>query len=161
MPTIILETKINAPIERCFDLARSIELHEDGASKTKEKAIAGVTSGIIELGEKVTWKAKHFGIWQKLTVEIIEVEKPFRFTDEMKEGAFKAMKHTHSFEERNGMTIMTDKFVYKSPFSFLGLLIDWLFLEKYMTKFLLNKNVVFKSALESNVWQNYIKRINQ
>jgi hypothetical protein len=67
MTQIELSTHINAPIGRCFDLARSIELHVESTKQTGERAIAGRTSGLIELGESVTWRAKHFGIWQNLT----------------------------------------------------------------------------------------------
>jgi len=155
MPTILLETNINAPIERCFDLARSIELHQDGAGKTREQAIEGVTSGLINLGETVTWKAKHFGFWQTLQVEIIELDKPNSFTDVMLQGKFKSMKHTHSFTHENGVTTMTDQFVYQSPLSLLGMFVDWLFLEKYMTNFLKQKNKVFKEVLEGDTWQKY------
>ena len=67
MPKIELTTIIDAPIERCFDLARSIDLHKLSTAGTDEEAIAGVMSGLIGKNEQVTWKAKHFGITQKLT----------------------------------------------------------------------------------------------
>jgi len=157
MPTILLETIINAPIDRCYDLARSIELHQDGAGKTKEKAIHGITSGLIDLGESVTWRAKHFGIWQKLKVQIIETDRPKSFTDVMIKGTFKTMKHVHSFEANGNTTIMTDNFTYESPLYVLGRLADRLFLKKYMTEFLIHKNEVFKEVLESKEWQKYLK----
>jgi hypothetical protein len=69
MPVIKLETYIQAPIELCFDLFRDIDLHQSTSSKTKERAIAGRTSGLIELGEEVTFEAVHFGIKQKLTTQ--------------------------------------------------------------------------------------------
>jgi hypothetical protein len=68
MPTRIdLTTIINAPIEICFDLSRSIDLHQQSTQQTHEKAIAGRTTGLIELNEFVTWQATHFLITQKLT----------------------------------------------------------------------------------------------
>jgi hypothetical protein len=66
VPVIELNTTIAAPIERVFDLSRSIDLHANSASGTSEQAIAGVTSGLIEIGQEVTWRARHFGIWQTL-----------------------------------------------------------------------------------------------
>lgn len=60
MPLIILHTRINAPLEICFDLARSIDLHQESMKHTGEQAVAGTTKGLIELGELVTWKAKHW-----------------------------------------------------------------------------------------------------
>ena len=87
MPTIIIETQINAPAEQCFDLARDIGLHCQTTSKTKEKAVAGVTSGLIEMGQSVTFEAVHFGVRQRLTSQIVEFERPLYFTDEMTKGA--------------------------------------------------------------------------
>ena len=89
MNRIELKTKVNAPIQRCFDLSTSIDLHKISASKTKEKAIAGITEGLIKRNEKVTWKAKRFGLWHKMTMQIAEFEKPIHFTDEMIKGSFK------------------------------------------------------------------------
>ena len=72
MTIIKIETIVKAPIERVFDLARCINLHEATMLKHKEKAVAGVTKGLIKLGESVTWEATHFGIRQKLTLKITE-----------------------------------------------------------------------------------------
>ena len=56
-------TRIAAPIERCFDLSRSVEVHLAGNVHCGETAVAlgGVTAGLIELGQCVTWRARHFG----------------------------------------------------------------------------------------------------
>ena len=129
MPTFILRTQINAPVERCFDLARSIDLHLDTMKHTGETAIAGVTSGLIGLNETVTWKARHFGVVMKLTSKITECRSPEIFTDEMVAGPFKMMKHRHVFEQKDGYTLMTDEFKYESPLGLLGKAADALFLE--------------------------------
>lgn len=62
MPKIELTTEINAPIEICFDLSRSIDLHQLSTAKTNEKAIKGVTAGLIGPDESVTWEAVHFAL---------------------------------------------------------------------------------------------------
>ena len=79
MPKIELTTEIAAPIEVVFDLARSIDLHEQSTSQTNEKAVAGRTSGLIELGESVTWEATHFFVRQRLTARIVKFERPTHF----------------------------------------------------------------------------------
>lgn len=89
MPTIKIETLIEAPIERVFDLARSIDLHRFSTKHTNEQAIAGRTSGLIGPGETVTWRAKHLGIYQKLAVEF---NRPLSFTDRMLRGTFASME---------------------------------------------------------------------
>ena len=140
MKEIILHTIINAPIERCFDLSTSIDLHKISASKSKEQAINGITSGLIKLNETVTWKAKHFGFWHKMKVEITEYEKPNYFVDEMIEGAFKSMKHRHEFKQTKNGTEMTDIFEFSSPFGFLGKIVDNYVLRNYMSKFIEERN---------------------
>src|SRR5579862_6533387 len=106
MPRIELLTEINAPIEKVFDLARSIDLHIESTKHTGETAIAGKTSGLIELGETVIWRARHFGIWQTLTSKITEFDRPVLFVDEIIEGAFKSILHEHHFSTVRHQTIM-------------------------------------------------------
>src|SRR5215216_910638 len=115
MPVIEIITIIKAPAQICFDLSRSIDLHMLSTKKTNEKAIAGKMSGLVEQGDTVTWKATHLGIRQKLTSEICEVKPYTYFTDQQVAGAFKRFFHEHIFEEKNGSTIMTDRFDYTSP----------------------------------------------
>ena len=129
MPTILLSTEINAPIERCFDLARSIDFHQHTAGHTFETAIDGVTSGLIELDQTVTWRAKHFGQWRQLTVHIIEMKAPVHFRDVLLQGDFARLDHSHRFEFFDGKTIMRDIFHYKSPLGILGVIADQLFLK--------------------------------
>jgi ligand-binding SRPBCC domain-containing protein len=94
-------TVVHAPIERCFDLARSVEVHLAGTVHSGETAVAGVTSGLIGMAQCVTWRAKHFGVWQRLTSEITAMDRPAYFQDTMIRGAFRSMKHDHFFEARS------------------------------------------------------------
>jgi len=156
MPVIRIEMTINAPIQRCFDLSRSIDLHQISTIQTKERAIAGKTEGLINLNETVTWQAKHFGITQKLTSQITVFNSPHYFVDEMVKGAFKSFKHEHHFEECNGQTLVTDKFDYASPLGILGRLFDKIVLEKYMFKLLYKRNQVIKEYAESEKWKQVL-----
>src|SRR5665811_1912859 len=101
MPRIELRTEIKANKEIVFDLSRSIDLHRISTEHTNEEAIAGKTSGLIELNESVTWKAKHFGIYQRLTSKVTEFDRPNYFVDEMVNGAFKNFRHEHHFTDLN------------------------------------------------------------
>jgi ligand-binding SRPBCC domain-containing protein len=148
MPKIELLTEISAPIEKVFDLARSIDLHIESTKQTGEQAIAGKTSGLIELGETVTWRAKHFGIWQTLTSKITEYNYPNYFVDEMIQGAFKSIRHEHHFTRVSDGTLMKDVFVYQSPLGILGRLANVLFLKRYMTKLLEERNKVIRNNAE-------------
>lgn len=156
MPKIELETIINAPIERVFDLARSIDLHADSMAHTSEKAIAGVTKGLINLGETVTWEATHFGIKQNLTSKITICDRPTKFGDTMVSGAFSRFDHEHFFEEIDGKTVMRDVFDYDSPLGFLGKIADFLFLENYMKNLLIDRNETIKRVAESEDWRKFL-----
>ncbi len=153
MPRIELRTEINADKEIVFDLSRSIDLHKISTEHTNETAIAGKMSGLIGLDESVTWRAKHFGIYQKLTSKITEFDRPNYFADEMISGAFSEFKHEHHFADLNGGTLMTDFFDYKSPLGILGKLADKIFLEKYMTDLLTERNRIVKEFAESKNWK--------
>jgi len=151
MPTIVIETEIDAPPERCFDLARDIGLHCRTTSKTKERVVAGVTSGLIELGQSVTFEAVHFGVRQRLTSQIVEMEKPRIFVDEMTQGAFAAMRHVHEFETRGENTLMRDTVTWKSPLGVLGVIADGLFLKRYMARFIRERGKALKEIAEREV----------
>ena len=158
MPTIRLITEINAPIEICFDLSRSIDLHKYTMEHTKEEAIAGRKTGLIEDGEFVTWQAKHFGITQYLTSKISNFNRPYIFRDEQTKGIFDYFRHDHIFESKEDKTIMTDVFEYLAPFGFLGRIADKWFLEKYMTNLLLQRNKVIKEFAESDKWKELLHK---
>lgn len=149
MPTIQLTTPINAPPERVFDLARSIDLHTASASGTSERAVAGVTTGLIGLGEEVTWRARHFGVWQDLTVRVIALEWPTYFADSMVRGAFRRMEHQRWVEASGEGSVMRESFSFESPLGILGRIADALILERYMKRFLVERNRVLKEVAES------------
>ena len=155
MPKLHLSTLINAPIELVFDLARSIDLHMLSLEHTNEKAIAGRMTGLVEKGETVTWEAKHLGFTQQLTSQITDVEPHHYFADELKKGIFKDFKHEHFFEKQeDGQTLMKDIFDYTSPLGILGSLADFLFLAKYMTNLLQQRNMALKQIAENGKWKS-------
>jgi ligand-binding SRPBCC domain-containing protein len=149
MTTINIITKVNAPIQKVFDINRNIDIHQKSASKTNEIAIDGVTSGLINLNETVTWRGKHFGIYLTHKSRMTAMNFYDYFVDEMEEGKFKSFRHEHFFEEQNGITTMTDKLCYETPFGVFGQLFDYLFLKKYLTQFLLGRNRVLKELSEN------------
>jgi len=158
MPCIKLTTIINAPAKLCFNLSRSIDLHKISTADTNEQAIAGKTSGLISEGEYVTWRAKHFGIYQTLTSKIIEFHPYNSFTDEMVSGPFKSIKHIHTFEFADNKTAMTDEFYYQSPYGILGKLFNIFVLTFYLKKLLIRRNEIIKSYAESNLWEKIINQ---
>lgn len=156
MPLIKLQTEIDSSLEICFDLARSIDLHTISTAHTKEKAIEGKTTGLIGLGEYVTFEATHFGIKQHLSAHITAYERPYYFKDELIKGAFKSLTHIHQFEYVGDKVLMTDWFEFESPLGFLGKLVNYLFLTKYMTKLLSERNRIIKEFAESGRYKEVL-----
>ncbi|GLV60422.1 hypothetical protein KDH_72410 [Dictyobacter sp. S3.2.2.5] len=118
-------------------------------SHTQERAIAGVTSGLMQLGDVVTWEAVHFGIKQHLTSEITAYERPTRFVDEMVRGIFQEITHVHEFlPQADGSTLMRDTFIFRAPLGIFGRLAEKLFLTRYMRHLLLSRNRYLQQLAE-------------
>ena len=149
MTTINLITKINAPKKLVFDLSRNIDVHQNSASKTNEKAIAGVTSGLINLNETVTWRGKHFGIYLKHKSRMTAMDFYDYFVDEMEEGKFKSFKHEHTFVEKDGKTVMIDNLNYETPFGIIGRIFDKFILKNHLTNFIIERNRMLKELAEN------------
>jgi ligand-binding SRPBCC domain-containing protein len=150
------ELFIAAPRERVFDLARSIDLHQRTLVHTSERAVGGRTSGLIELGETVTWQARHLGVTQHLTSRISGFDRPRWFRDEMVRGAFAWMEHDHWFDAAEGGTVLRDRFRFAAPLGPLGRIAEALVLRRYMTCFLATRNDVLKRIAESDEWRQYV-----
>jgi ligand-binding SRPBCC domain-containing protein len=159
MVTLREVTLIRAHIERCFDLARSVEAHLAGNVHWGEAAVAegGISSGLVDLGQHVTWRAKHFAIWQRLTSEITAMDRPVYFQDTMTEGPFQSMQHDHVFRALSpGITEMEDVFRFAAPLPVLGRLAEILVLRKYMQRLLRERNAVLKEIAESGDWERFL-----
>ena len=158
MPVIVLFTRIKAPRERVFDLSRSIDLHQDTVAATRERAVAGVTSGLLRLDEEVTWRAWHLGWRRRLKVRMSRLEYPSFFEDTMVEGAFRMMRHEHHFEVDGETTVMMDRFEFASPLGWVGRAFDRHFLEAYMRRFLEQRNEGIRRIAESDEWRKYLEK---
>jgi len=156
VPIIQVTIEIAAPPSRCFDLARSVDAHVASTAGTNERAVAGVTTGLLGLGDEVTWRARHFGITQTLTSRITAFDRPNRFQDSMVRGAFARFVHDHVFVATPTGTQMTDIFDYDAPLGPLGWIAEQLFLNAYMTRLLRQRAEVLKRLAESDEWRRFV-----
>ncbi|HEU0054587.1 MAG TPA: SRPBCC family protein [Longimicrobium sp.] len=157
MVTIEMETVIAAPVERVFDLARSIDLHTRSTGNSGERAIAGRTSGLIGLDETVTWSARHLGVRQRHTSRISAYDRPRHFADVMVRGTFAWMEHDHWFDALpGGGTRLRDSMRFAAPLGVLGRIAEAVLLRRYMTAFLRERNAVLKRVAESDEWRRYL-----
>jgi hypothetical protein len=153
-------TLIAAPIERVFDLSRSVEVHLLANVHGNEQALAigGVTTGLIDLGQQVTWRAKHFGFWHSLTSETTAMEVPTYFQVTMVTGIFRSMQADHRLRTLpSGVTELKDIFSIAAPLPILGPIAEGLFLRRYMVALNRERNAVIKQLAESDDWQRYLQ----
>ncbi len=153
MPSIHLTTFIAAPADRIFDLSRSINLHKISTASTGEEAIAGVTSGLINTNETVTWQAKHLLKKRTFTSKITAMTPGSFFCDEMIQGDFKSFRHEHHFKPVQNGTIMIDLLEFESPYGAIGRLLNKYYLKNYIEKFLAKRNSLIKEYAETEKWK--------
>ena len=157
---------VAAPVQRTFDLARSIDVHLLGNTHFGERATAGVRSGLIGPGEQVTWCARHFWITQNLTSAITAFEPPSYFQDTMLHGIFQSMQHDHYFRElplpsagkphAQPQTEMRDIFRFSAPLGPLGWLAERLVLRRYMRSLLQERNRIIQQVAADGSWRRYV-----
>lgn len=153
MPSFRLETAIAAPVGDCFGLSLSVDAHAASMGASGERAVSGVTSGVtsgvMRFGDTVTWRARHFGIVFRMTSAITEYEYPARFVDEQQRGPFRRWRHEHTFAAADGGTRMIDVVEFRSPLGPAGALADYLVLDHYMRRLLIQRNAWLKATLET------------
>lgn len=148
MPTIRLETRVDADRQRCFDLSRSVEHHVE-TTGNDESVVAGRTSGLLDAGDTVTWRDRHFGVPMELTVAITAMEPPAYFRDEQVRGPFAELVHDHHFERTaDGGTVMRDAFEFASPAGPFGAAVDRLVLREYLENIVASRNRALKAIAE-------------
>lgn len=154
-----LSISINAPIERCFDLARSMEFHTYSMRATGEKIVSGRSSGLIELGEFVEFEAAHLGLVRRLRAKITKFERPARFIDEQDRGPFQILRHEHRFSSNPqdpSATLVQDHLYIAVGWSVFGLIAERAIVAPHLRKLLTQHQLNLKSALESQDWKRFL-----
>jgi ligand-binding SRPBCC domain-containing protein len=156
METIRLMTWIDAPVERCFQLSASIDLHVVSTASTGEKAVDGVTSGFIGEGQTVTWQGRHFGLRLRHTSRIDGWRPYSYFRDVMIQGVFARFEHEHFFAAMDDGTRMQDELRFSAPWGLLGRLATKLFVRRHLMALLRGRNAAIKRVAESEEWHTYL-----
>lgn len=143
-------TDVRADIDLVFDLARDVEAHVASMADSHEAAIDGVTIGRLEAGDEVTWRAKHLGIWWRMTSKITEFDRPYRFVDEQQSGPFASFHHEHVFDETADGVVMYDQVTFAAPFGPLGWIVERLGLGRYLRTLIARRARVLKQDAETS-----------
>jgi ligand-binding SRPBCC domain-containing protein len=146
--TVQIDTWIRGSGAACFDAARDLDLHVQSLAHTKEKAVGGRMSGLIELGDEVTWRGRHFGVYQTFTSKITAFSRPHHFQDTMQRGAFKTFVHDHYFTTLRDGTAMKDVLTFSAPLGILGRLAERIVLRGYLERLLTSRAAAIKEAVE-------------
>lgn len=147
MPRLDLETWIDAPARACFELSLDVGAHTASMGDSRERIVAGVVEGVMDLGDEVTWRARHFGVPFTMTSRITALEAPHRFVDEQVRGPFRRWWHEHVFEDVGGRTRMLDQIDFASPVGPVGRVVDRVVLERYMTRLIEQRNAWLRAEL--------------
>ncbi|HEV7756234.1 MAG TPA: SRPBCC family protein [Mycobacteriales bacterium] len=149
MTVLRVTTVVHAPIELVFDLARDVGEHTAALAHTAERAVPpGRTSGRLEEGDLVCFRARHFGLPMALTARVVELRRPERFVDEQVRGAFRSLRHTHLFAATGGGTLVTDVVEWRSPLGPVGVAVDALVLRRHLLGILTARNAHLKRRAE-------------
>lgn len=142
-----LVTRTTVPVEQMFDVSLSIDEHMASMDRSGERAIAGITAGSIGLGETVTWRARHFGIWFTMTSQVTSLERPDRFVDEQVRGPFRSFHHEHAFARDGETTVMVDTLTVGSPI--FGRLTERSVLVPYLRRLIRRRNHYLLASLDA------------
>ena len=148
MPRIDIVTMIRATPERCFDCSRDLDLHQKSMAHTGERAVGGKTTGLIGLGEEVTWRATHFHIPFTMTSRVTEFDRPIRFVDEQTRGPFRRFRHEHVFRRSGEGTDMIDRLQFDAPLGPIGRLVERVLLASYLRRLIDERGHFIKVAAE-------------
>ncbi|MEN5074614.1 SRPBCC family protein [Isoptericola cucumis] len=146
---IELITRVPAAPRQCFELSLSVDAHTASMRASGERAVGGVTAGVMGLGDVVTWRARHFGVPFTMTSRISAHDAPHRFVDEQVSGPFRRWHHEHRFDADGDGTVMTDVATFESPAWWVGRAVDRLVLTSYLTRLLTVRNEWLTAALAS------------
>jgi ligand-binding SRPBCC domain-containing protein len=157
MVRIKLNTWVNAPVERCFKLATSVEFHVASALPLKEMAVSGVTSGLLREGDRVKWRTRPFRLWVTHTSRV-EAWRPFsHFHEVMTAGIFARYEHEHFFAAMDDGTRVRDELKFAARFGPLGRALETMVLRRYLTSLMKRRHAALKRVAESDEWRSYLE----
>lgn len=144
-------------MERCFRLATSIDLQLAAvAAEPQEKAIGGVTSGLIGEGEWVQWRGRHLGRWRTHTSKV-DGWRPFTyFREVMSEGPLTRFEHEHHFAVMDDGTRMRDE-IHFAASGMMARMVEKV-ARRHLIGLLKRRNALIKSAAESEEWRRYLEK---
>ncbi|MEY5046665.1 MAG: hypothetical protein RLZZ175_24 [Bacteroidota bacterium] len=135
-------TVINRPLSEVFEFFSKAENLEKLTPSFLNFKILTPQPIAMYAGTLIDYQIKLNGIPFKWRTKITHWEPPYKFRDEQLKGPYKQWIHTHTFEEKDGKTHMTDRIEYLSPGWFLEPLIDKLYIRGNVEKIFNHRELV-------------------
>ncbi len=161
---VVLEqiTTIAAPMQRVFDLSRSIDVERGLIESWGGSVAGGRTAGLICEGETVTWRLWQFGIHIRHRTCIRGMTSPpefadWYFQDAMEAGIFQRFWHDHYFTAMgNGQVRLRDEIHFAVPWYLLGSIAERGWVRRRLTDLLSTRNATIRRLAESDEWREYL-----
>ena len=158
MPIIQETVHVRAPVARCFDLARNVDLHVDSSTGIAARAVGGRRTGLSGDGDWTTWSARFFGLRFRLTTRVAHFDPPRRFDDQLTHGLLRRFAHTYRCDPLpDGDCALSDHLTVEAPFPPLGRLVERLYLERRMRVLVRSRLLAIKQVAEDDaLWPRYL-----
>ena len=158
MVTIRTVTWVDAPVERCFMLATSVDFQLAASKNKNVRAFAEIRSGSLDQGDTITWRGPMFGLGQVHTNRV-EVFRPFNYIyEKMVAGGFKIYEHERHFAAMDDGTRIRDEVRFSVGWGPFGRLVEKPLLRRQVMALLTWRNEALKEAAESDVWKRFLER---
>lgn len=156
MYKIEFNTHIKAPIERCFDLARSVDFHKISVSEIKEESLAGIRTGLIGPNQHVLLQNWIGGLRFSTEMKLTQFARPHHFSYLMVNNIFRKVIHDYHFYDLKEETVMVDHLYFEPRFGMLGEIINFLFLRKFLIRILTQRNDMLREYAETDKWSSVL-----
>jgi ligand-binding SRPBCC domain-containing protein len=157
MVTIRTVTWVDAPVERCFRLAISVDFQLASSRYKDVEAITSGQSNSLEQGDTVTWRGRMFGLGRTHT-HYVEVVRPFSYIHEtMVDGSFMFYEQERHFAAMDDGTRMRNEVRFSVGWGPLGRQIEKTLLKRRVAALLKWRNEALKEAAESEVWKRFVE----
>ncbi len=161
LTTIQQTTRIVAPLQRVFDLSRSIDLERSLIVSWGGTVLDGRKTGLINRDETVTWRLWQFGLPVRHQSLIAAMESPEQFADwyfqdAMQSGIFERFWHDHYFTATGEGTVLRDEISFTVPWYLLGRIAERGWVRHRLEKLLSTRNTFIRELAESDGWKKFL-----
>ena len=157
MITVRHEVRVRAPAGRCFDLARSVDLHVASATDIAARAVGGRTHGLSADGDCTTWSARFLGVRFAMTTRVENFAPPTGFGDRLTHGLLRRFAHVYRFvPQGDDGCAMSDELTVEAPCGFLGRLLERFYLARRMRALVRRRLEHIRRVAESEDWRRYM-----